>query len=62
MSQIRVMVNGKPTWQPEGPARARPVGHGGAAMGAFSGVVIAVAPPPKTKLPRQPLAVTRPKV
>jgi hypothetical protein len=47
MSQIRVMVNGKPDWKEEGPARARPIGHGGAQMGWFSGTVI---------VPRKPKA------
>jgi hypothetical protein len=52
--------NGHRILRDEGPARARPAGHGGSAMGAFAGVVLTVAPPLKVKLPRQPLSVTRP--
>lgn len=40
-------VNGRPQYRDEGPARARPVGHGGSAMGTFTGVIV---------LPRKPAA------
>jgi hypothetical protein len=53
-------VDGKPQYRDDGPARARPQGHGGSAMGAFSGTVLTVPPPLRVKLPRQPLSVTRP--
>lgn len=62
MSRLRIYRDGKPDWSPnELGFVARRQGAGGVAMGYFAGTVLAVSPPPKTKLPRQPLAVTRPR-
>ena len=59
MSQLRIYVDGKPAWLPESPARARPVGFGGAALGTFSGTTLTAHQrrrnEPKKRTPRQPL-------
>jgi hypothetical protein len=44
----------------EGRNTARVQGHGGTSAGFWTGTV--VVPQLKTKLPRQPISVTRPKV
>jgi hypothetical protein len=41
-----------------GPARARPTGYGGQALGSVIAATV-VAPPPKVKIPRQALAISR---
>jgi hypothetical protein len=52
MSQLRIYVDGKPNWLPQGPARARPAGYGGQALGSVVAPTL-VAAKPKVRLPRQ---------
>jgi hypothetical protein len=52
--------NRRPIWADDGPAVGRVQGFGGVAAGHFTGTVV-VPQPVRTKLPRQPLSVTRPR-
>jgi hypothetical protein len=52
--------DGHPQYRDDGPAVGRIQGFGGVAAGHFTGTVV-VPQPVRTKLPRQPLSVTRPR-